>query len=378
MAFSDPQQRLLTAKLDGRHVRARQKNGATLLYIEGWHAIAEANRVFGFDGWDRETLAVECIAQNASGGTFFCSYRGRVRIRVRAGETSILRDGTGFGFGQAANAADAHELAIKDAETDATKRALVTFGNLFGLALYDRARHAVKNKHLIEGLREREWTLRNRAGETIAVCPDPQAFCAALRRIIQATSEAGEAEGVWRANHAALMQLSQLAELRTPSGVHYADLLERVYASHVGQLRSAEGEPSATEQIANGEPLQGVRARRVRDEEHLRYVANQPCLVCGRRPTQAHHLRFAQPRAMGKKVSDEWTVPLCLLHHRALHDAGNEEKWWAKHVIDAVEQAQRLWRQTHAADSPRSSGDVDRVVDSASESDERVAIQQAD
>ncbi|MCZ6774285.1 MAG: hypothetical protein O7G83_20190, partial [Proteobacteria bacterium] len=67
--------------------------------------------------------------------------------------------------------------------------------------------------------------------------------------------------------------------------------------------------------------------RRIRDKDHLRYVASQPCLVCGRSPSHAHHIRFAQPRAMGRKVSDEWTVPLCVAHHRALHTVGDEERW---------------------------------------------------
>lgn len=84
--------------------------------------------------------------------------------------------------------------------------------------------------------------------------------------------------------------------------------------------------------------------RRVRHNEHLQYVATLPCLVCARAPSQAHHLRFAQPRALGSKVSDEWVVPLCNLHHRALHDCGAEETWWKAHNIDAIGEAGRLWR----------------------------------
>ena len=84
-------------------------------------------------------------------------------------------------------------------------------------------------------------------------------------------------------------------------------------------------------------------ARRIRDKEHLRYVAQQPCLICGRCPGHAHHLRFAQPRALGRKVSDEWVVPLCATHHRALHGVGNEEKWWKERGIDPIGHAQILW-----------------------------------
>ena len=75
--------------------------------------------------------------------------------------------------------------------------------------------------------------------------------------------------------------------------------------------------------------------KRRRDKSHLRFVASQPCLVCGRHPSDPHHLRFAQPRALGAKVSDEFTVPLCRGHHRQLHQAGNESAWWEKLKIDS-------------------------------------------
>ena len=68
--------------------------------------------------------------------------------------------------------------------------------------------------------------------------------------------------------------------------------------------------------------------KRLRDKDHLRYVATHPCLVCGRQPAEAHHLKFSQPSALGRKVSDAFTVPLCALHHRDLHTTGNELAWW--------------------------------------------------
>jgi hypothetical protein len=86
----------------------------------------------------------------------------------------------------------------------------------------------------------------------------------------------------------------------------------------------------------------------LRDAAHLQFVADLPCIVCGRSSGHAHHLLFAQPRAMGRKVSDEWTVPLCLLHHRALHDAGNEERWWEERRIDARAEAEALWQQSRS------------------------------
>ncbi|MEE9170064.1 MAG: hypothetical protein V3U73_09870 [bacterium] len=86
--------------------------------------------------------------------------------------------------------------------------------------------------------------------------------------------------------------------------------------------------------------------RRIRDKEHLRYVAARPCIICGRSPSHAHHLRFAQPRALGRKVSDEWTAPLCITHHGAVHSVGNEERWWTEKGIDPIAHAVRLWWDT--------------------------------
>src|SRR5262249_30049221 len=95
-----------------------------------------------------------------------------------------------------------------------------------------------------------------------------------------------------------------------------------------------------------GLPLgQPVRAR---DRNHLRFVASQPCLICGRGPSDAHHIKFAEQRAMGRKVSDKFTVPICRLHHRELHRRGDERAWWGKQGIDPLPIAIALWDRTHA------------------------------
>src|SRR5262249_29278755 len=86
--------------------------------------------------------------------------------------------------------------------------------------------------------------------------------------------------------------------------------------------------------------------RRYRDREHLRYVATQPCLVCGRKPSDPHHLRYMQPRALGRKASDEFAVPLCRIHHRLVHRVGNEAAWWKDAGIDPIKAARKLWKQT--------------------------------
>jgi hypothetical protein len=100
----------------------------------------------------------------------------------------------------------------------------------------------------------------------------------------------------------------------------------------------------------------GLRRRRVaaktirlRDKEHCKFVAAQPCIVCGRAPSEAHHIRFAQPRAFGRKVSDEYTVPVCRVHHRDLHGYGDEASWWAAVSIDPLPIALELWRRSRSS-----------------------------
>ena len=92
--------------------------------------------------------------------------------------------------------------------------------------------------------------------------------------------------------------------------------------------------------------------RRIRDREHVRFVAQQRCLVCGRTPSDAHHLRFAQSRALGRKVSDEFTVPLCRGHHREVHRCGDETAWWQNVGINPSEAARTLWLETHPLTGP--------------------------
>ncbi len=136
MSFSRIQIRKLQRDVKACDIRIRELNGRELSYIEGWHAIAEANRIFGFDGWNRETMESRCILSRESRGTHHVVYVARVRITVRAEDANIIREGFGTGEAHGASPGEAHEKAIKTAETDATKRALATFGKPFGLSLY--------------------------------------------------------------------------------------------------------------------------------------------------------------------------------------------------------------------------------------------------
>lgn len=137
--FTEHQIKELEAPLSPKHVKKRTQSGRSLSYVEGWHAISEANRIFGFDAWCSETIDIRCVSEGSrklsSGGEgHSVSYIARVRITVG----TITRDGVGAGHGIDRDLGLAHESAIKEAETDARKRALMTFGNPFGLALYDK------------------------------------------------------------------------------------------------------------------------------------------------------------------------------------------------------------------------------------------------
>jgi DNA recombination protein Rad52 len=142
MPFSEQQKTQLSDKLDPSVVKQRQG----LSYIEGWHAIAEANRIFGFGEWTRETVKLTMVREDEnSQNKWNIAYVAVVRVTVFPPEgPQIIREGTGYGDGLGMKAPGAaHEAAVKEAETDAMKRALMTFGNPFGLALYDKAQENV-------------------------------------------------------------------------------------------------------------------------------------------------------------------------------------------------------------------------------------------
>lgn len=151
--FTEQQIADLTAPLARAAVKSRKQAGREVSYLEGWHAIAEANRIFGFDGWDRETVECRCVSEKpciiGAGGQyekpgFRVAYVGKVRVTVRAGDRVIVREGTGYGSGIDQDVGEAHESAAKECETDALKRCLMTFGNPFGLALYDKTQAEVE------------------------------------------------------------------------------------------------------------------------------------------------------------------------------------------------------------------------------------------
>ena len=126
-----------------------------------------------------------------------------------------------------------------------------------------------------------------------------------------------------------------------------------VAAIHRLPRRGAVGENGSVDSLISGTAAQQPvtplsKPLRLRDRDHLKFVSAQPCLACGRSPSDAHHLRFAQQRALGRKVSDAFTVPLCRTHHREIHRRGDEVAWWSKHHLDPLIAASTLWRKMHS------------------------------
>ena len=238
----------------------------TLSYIEAWHAIDEANRVFGFEGWDRETIAAECVWVDGRRDPKACAYTARVRIRVRAGDTVVSRDGSGVGHGTGATLGDAHESALKEAETDATKRALTTFGNLFGLALYDKAQNGVRRSPKPNGGRLKvSWALVSPQGELLGTYDVPQDFCAALREAIATTSTAADLEALWSRNEGAVGQLRAVfATSRPPRGC----IMPTSSSGSIDSGAQRSAPPSLIAATAPGRPNRQVGAGHLSTQTH--------------------------------------------------------------------------------------------------------------
>jgi len=312
MGFSTKQVQALRRKLNGRQIRTREVNGRELSYIEGWFAISEANRIFGFDGWSRETVESRCVLTRENRGTFVAVYVAKVRITVQADGTTVIREGHGSGEGRGTSPGEVHDIALKAAETDATKRAFATFGKPFGLELYKQSRR-------LESLPPTDAIRVTRFGfhpDDTTPIPRPSHYYG--RRQYPPL------------NKQVLAQPVSAAPSLAPN------------ASNPGKIDKSV--------LALAEP------KRRRDKSHLRFVASQPCVVCGRHPSDPHHLRFAQLRALGVKVSDEFTVPLCRGHHRQLHQSGDEIAWWQGFKIEALQVARQLWEQTHPGELQSETG----------------------
>lgn len=173
MTFTTEQIAALQAPLDSKAVRSRTQGGSSVSYIEAYHAENEANRIFGFDAWDRVTELTH-IGEREQDGKWRVYYRAKVRITVRAGDQTVVREGCGFGSGIDRDIGQAHESALKEAESDAEKRALKTFGNPFGQALYDKTQSNVVDASKLP-VTDAQWAelvqlIESTGSDTTAMC----------------------------------------------------------------------------------------------------------------------------------------------------------------------------------------------------------------
>ncbi|MFN3350030.1 Rad52/Rad22 family DNA repair protein [Pseudorhodoplanes sp.] len=345
--FSARQTRALGKNIKDSFIRVRQlADGRELTYIEGWYAISEANRIFGFDGWNRETIESRCVTAREARGVFTAVYVTKVRVSVQADQRCVVREAYGTGEGVADSLSEAHEKAIKTSETDATKRALATFGKPFGLALYaDNKRSAARTAGIPNHARRRTRQERGANGR-YSVVPQP-----------------------WpNPSHATTLLANEARiELQSTSGVEDYAQTEATTTTAIDApvgLQPPDQERGPEERNAEDGTVGLMIPREVRrrNAAHLRRVANEPCLICSRTPSDAHHLQFTQPRAMSRKVSDEYTVPLCRIHHRQLHQSGNEIAWWIDMEIDPLPIAKELWRNSILGENAGSAADVSDAV----------------
>jgi Rad52/22 family double-strand break repair protein len=268
-----------------------------------------------------------------------------------------VREGSGTGEGKAPTPGQAHDLALKGAETDATKRALATFGNPFGLALYDRDQVGVRKARGEKASPPiGPWVLRSASGADEASFDTPSEFAGALQNSMTEARDIELLFATWEQNVETVRTLNRSLKQDplpksgiAPQLVNHLQCAialvkpeKRVNSSDSPDLRS----PKAIRPKIDKSALTFGEPKRIRSKEPLRFVASQPCLTCGRSPVHAHHVRHAQSRGLSLKVSDEFTVPLCATHHHDIHSTGKEREWWQERNIDPLKVASALWRQS--------------------------------
>lgn len=177
------------------------------------------------------------------------------------------------------------------------------------------------------------------------------------------SADAGLVETAFRAKLAALGE-----------GRSEAERAEQRRTEPHTDVLAPENEPTSElppNQLRAGRPAVLSKTIRLRDKEHRKFVSRQPCVVCGRTPADPHHLRFAQPRALGRKVSDEFTIPLCRLHHSELHRYGDEVSWWTAVNVDPTPIALALWRRAHATATTGETAEGAPILAASADGDNR-------
>jgi hypothetical protein len=215
---------------------------------------------------------------------------------------------------------------------------------------------------VVDKLQSGPWVLRSGTGTTIATHESPNDFVDALRRAMSEASDIELLYEVWERNLEAVRAVHRISN--DGAGVVPA-LVAHLRACAVALVKGASNggsHPAPEETLGNADEIRGVphkidksvltfgEPKRIRCKEHLRFVGSQPCLICGRSPSHAHHVRYAQSRGLSLKGSDEFTVPLCAIHHNHIHTTGKEREWWQERNIDPLKVASELWQRSRERD----------------------------
>jgi hypothetical protein len=179
-------------------------------------------------------------------------------------------------------------------------------------------------------------------------------FVSALSKALTEAADIEQLFAIWERNVDTVRVINKHTNRSTPRGVIGQNLVAHLKSRAIALAKhSGEPAPKDLPQTENGSRpkvdksvLAIPELKRVRSKEHLRFVAGQPCLICGRTPAHAHHIRYAQAKGISLKVSDEFTVPLCAIHHSENHATGNEMRWWQERKIDPLAVADELWGKT--------------------------------
>jgi len=211
-----------------------------------------------------------------------------------------------------------------------------------------------------------EWARGSIAAKNTLTAADASAVETAFRDRMQVLESGREASAEDQVvGSPGIASLPGSAIVQDPS-------LEETQQAAVGRHKGSQRRRSRASDEVKAEHIDKsaltiAEPRRYRNKEHLRLVAQNACLICGRKPSDPHHLGFMQPRALGRKVSDEFAVPLCRTHHREAHRAGDERAWWEQVGIDPVKVARELWRKVRLSGStpPSSHRMAPRGLDTA-------------
>jgi hypothetical protein len=203
-----------------------------------------------------------------------------------------------------------------------------------------RALTKVASSEIIDG--EQSATLRDRLLAEIGEIPSTERAASWAKEALAAKNKLAVPDAKF-VEDTFEQRLSELASAETSPSKNDLPAIADAGPQETGRTTSTEADQS----VGIDKSVLAVAApRRYRNREHLRYVAKQPCLICGRRPSDPHHLRYLQPRALGRRASDEFAVPLCRVHHRAVHRARDERDWWRAAGIDPEQVARKLWKDT--------------------------------